>query len=84
MRTAGFSLEKIDVALAADDAEVWEKAAAVHPNSATGPPPSCERFRALNRERKTQEEITQALVKEFNWGTGPAAGNVPGMMQELR
>jgi cyclase len=43
-----------------------------------------ERFRALNRERKSQEEIAQALVKEFNWGTGPAAGNIPGMMQELR
>jgi hypothetical protein len=24
------------------------------------------------------------LVKEFNWGTGPAAGNLAGMMQELR
>jgi glyoxylase-like metal-dependent hydrolase (beta-lactamase superfamily II) len=43
-----------------------------------------ERFRALVRERKTQEEITATLVKEFNWGTGPAAGNIPGMMQELR
>jgi glyoxylase-like metal-dependent hydrolase (beta-lactamase superfamily II) len=43
-----------------------------------------ERFRALNRERKTQEEITQTLIKEFNWGAGPAAGNIPGMMQELR
>lgn len=43
-----------------------------------------ERFRALNRERKTQDEITQILVKELNWGTGPAAGNIPGMMQELR
>ena len=43
-----------------------------------------ERFRALNRERKTQDEITQILIKELNWGTGPAAGNIPGMMQELR
>ena len=43
-----------------------------------------ERFRALNRERKTQEEIGQILTKEFNWGTGPAAGNLAGMMQELR
>jgi cyclase len=43
-----------------------------------------ERFRTLNRERKTQEEIAGALVKEFNWGTGPAAGNITGMMQELR
>jgi len=23
-------------------------------------------------------------VKEFNWVTGPAAGNIPGMMPELR
>jgi glyoxylase-like metal-dependent hydrolase (beta-lactamase superfamily II) len=43
-----------------------------------------ERLRALNRERKTQDEITQTLLKEFNWGTGPAAGNIAGMMQELR
>jgi glyoxylase-like metal-dependent hydrolase (beta-lactamase superfamily II) len=43
-----------------------------------------ERVRALNRERKSQDEITQTLVKEFNWGTGPAAGNIAGMMQELR
>ena len=42
-----------------------------------------DRFRALNRERKTQDEITQTLLKEFNWGTGPAAGNIPGMLQEL-
>jgi glyoxylase-like metal-dependent hydrolase (beta-lactamase superfamily II) len=43
-----------------------------------------ERFRALNRDKKTQEEIAQALTKEFNWGSGPAAGNLAGMMQELR
>jgi len=43
-----------------------------------------ERFRALNRDHKSQEEITQTLVKEFNWGAGPSAGNIPGMMQELR
>lgn len=45
-----------------------------------------ERFRTLNRERpqKSAEEITQTLIKEFNWGTGPAAGNVAGMMLELR
>jgi membrane-bound lytic murein transglycosylase len=24
------------------------------------------------------------LTKEFNWGSGPAAGNLAGMMQELR
>jgi len=43
-----------------------------------------ERFRALVRAGKTQEEISETLVKEFNWGTGPAAGNLLGMMQELR
>jgi len=43
-----------------------------------------ERVRALNRERKSQDEIAQTLIKEFNWGTGPAAGNLAGMMQELR
>jgi cyclase len=43
-----------------------------------------DRFRALNRERKTQDEIGQTLLKEFNWGSGPAAGNLAGMMQELR
>ena len=43
-----------------------------------------ERFRALVREKKTQDEIAQALIKEFNWGSGPAAGNLAGMMQELR
>jgi hypothetical protein len=43
-----------------------------------------ERVRAMNRERKSQEEITQTLVKEFNWGSGPSAGNIPGMMQEFR
>lgn len=43
-----------------------------------------ERFRAMNREHKSQEEIAQTLVKEFNWGAGPSAGNIPGMLQELR
>jgi hypothetical protein len=43
-----------------------------------------ERFRALVREKKTAEEIPQILMKEHNWGTGPAAGNIAGMMQELR
>jgi cyclase len=43
-----------------------------------------ERVRALNRERKTQDEITQTLLREFNWGAGPAAGNIVGMLQELR
>ncbi len=43
-----------------------------------------EGFRALNREGKSQDEIARTLIKEFNWGTGPAAGNMPGMAQELR
>jgi len=43
-----------------------------------------ERLRELNRQGKSQEEITQTLLKEFNWGTGPAAGNISGMMVELR
>lgn len=40
-----------------------------------------QRVRALNRERKSQEEITAALLKEFNWAP---ANNIPGMIQELR
>jgi len=43
-----------------------------------------ERVRALNRQRKTQEEITQTLIKEFNWGSGPAGGVISGMLTELR
>ena len=44
-----------------------------------------ERFRDMNREGASQEEIAEALMAEFNWGgPGPATGNIPGMMQELR
>ncbi len=43
-----------------------------------------ERIRALNREKKSQQEIADTVVKEFNWGFGPSAGNIAGMMQELR
>jgi cyclase len=43
-----------------------------------------ERVRTMNREKKTQQEITDTLIKEFNWGMGPSAGNIPAMMQELR
>jgi cyclase len=43
-----------------------------------------DRFRAMNRDHKSQDEITQTLIREFNWGAGPSAGNIPGMMQELR
>ena len=40
-----------------------------------------QRLRALNREKKSQDEITAALTKEFNWAP---ANQIPGMMQELR
>jgi hypothetical protein len=40
-----------------------------------------QRVRTLNREKKSQEEITAALLKEFNWAP---ANNIPGMIQELR
>jgi cyclase len=43
-----------------------------------------ERVRAMNRDHKSAEEITQTLIKEFNWGAGPSAGQIPGMMLELR
>ena len=43
-----------------------------------------ERLRELNRQGKSQEEITQTLLKEFNYGTGPAAGQIAPMMQELK
>jgi len=42
------------------------------------------RFRELNRQKKSQEEIVQTLIKEYRWGTGPAAGVVPGMLAEIR
>ena len=40
-----------------------------------------QRVRALNREKKNQEEIAAALMREFNWAP---ANNIPGMIQELR
>jgi glyoxylase-like metal-dependent hydrolase (beta-lactamase superfamily II) len=43
-----------------------------------------ERVREMNRAGKSAAEITQALVSEFNWGAGPSAGQIPGMMIELR
>ena len=43
-----------------------------------------ERARALVKEGRSQEEVAQTLLREFNWGTGPAAGNIPGMMAEFR
>jgi len=43
-----------------------------------------DRVRALSREGKTQDEVTAALMKELNYGTGPAAGQIGPMMQELK
>ena len=43
-----------------------------------------DRVRAMNRERKPADEITKTLIREFNWGEGPSAGQIPGMMIELR
>jgi len=43
-----------------------------------------ERVRALNRQRVPQAEIVQTLLKEFNYGTGPAAGQIEPMMAELK
>ena len=40
-----------------------------------------QRIRVLNREKKSQDEISQTLMKEFNWAP---ANNIPGMIQELR
>ncbi len=42
------------------------------------------RIRTMVHERKTQDEIQQAMIKEFNWGAGPSAGNLAGLMIELR
>lgn len=42
------------------------------------------RARDLIRQKKTEKEIQEALMQEFNWGFGPSAGNIAGMMQELR
>jgi cyclase len=43
-----------------------------------------ERLRELNRQGKTQEEITQVLIKEFNYGAGFEAGQIGPMMLELK
>ncbi len=40
-----------------------------------------QRVRVLNREKKSQDEVAQTLMKEFNWAP---ANNIPGMIQELR
>ena len=38
----------------------------------------------LVKEGRGQDEISQTLLREFNWGSGPAAGNIPGLMVEFR
>jgi glyoxylase-like metal-dependent hydrolase (beta-lactamase superfamily II) len=43
-----------------------------------------ERVRVLTRQGRSREQITQTLLKEFNYGTGPAAGQIAPMMQELK
>jgi cyclase len=43
-----------------------------------------ERVRTMNREKKSADEIRETLVREFNWGGGPSAGQIPGMMIELQ
>ncbi len=43
-----------------------------------------ERVRALNRQHASQADVLQALLKEFNYGTGPAAGQIEPMMAELK
>ncbi len=43
-----------------------------------------ERLRDLNRQRKTQAEITQTLIREFNYGAGFEAGQIAPMMLELK
>ena len=43
-----------------------------------------DRARALVKEGKNQQEVTQTLIKELNYGTGPAMMNMPGMMAEFR
>ncbi|MBI4263307.1 MAG: MBL fold metallo-hydrolase [Acidobacteria bacterium] len=43
-----------------------------------------ERARVLVKEGRSQEDVAQTLLRELNWGSGPAAGNIPGMMVEFR
>lgn len=43
-----------------------------------------ERVRTLARQDASRETVAEVLLAEFNWGGGLAAGNIPGMMQELR
>ena len=42
------------------------------------------RVRTLARQDASREAVADALLAEFNWGGGLAAGNIPNMMQELK
>jgi glyoxylase-like metal-dependent hydrolase (beta-lactamase superfamily II) len=42
------------------------------------------RTREMVKAGRSQQEISDALGKEFNWGAGPSAGNLPGLMIELK
>jgi hypothetical protein len=42
------------------------------------------RTREMVKAGRSQQEISVALGKEFNWGAGPSAGNLPGLMIELK
>jgi hypothetical protein len=42
------------------------------------------RVRTLARQDASREAVAAALLAEFNWGGGLAAGNIPDMMQELK
>jgi hypothetical protein len=42
------------------------------------------RTRDMVKQGRTQPEISEALGKEFNWGAGPSAGNLPGLMLEVK
>lgn len=42
------------------------------------------RTRDMVRQGRTQQEISEALGKEFNWGAGPSANTLPGLMIEVK
>jgi cyclase len=42
------------------------------------------RARELVKQGKSPAELVQAMSRELNWGTGPAAMVIPGMMVEFR
>jgi cyclase len=43
-----------------------------------------DRVHTMTLEKKSADEIRESLVREFNWGAGPSAGQIPGMMIELQ